>query len=430
MATEGAVDAILGRFVVGWAYERRDGDHRVEVEVELDGSRVGEGTADLERGDLRAAGIGDGRHAFRIELPEAPAPGSEHWLTVRSQSDGSILPLAGDFMVELEDERPGPLPIIHSGLGGDSGFEPEDEPAGAAVAAPRGYALMGSGGWLFSVRDRESLDRILGRAPLPQEELDGIRARLRANAKSLHALGVAYVAAAIPDKATLYTNRLSADAAPVWSDLVVRRIQEALHDENHVDLIDLRTTLRHARRHGDLMPRIGTELTWLGAFHAYRAIAKELAKRFGQLEPLPADALQLGVEIQLAPDASLSSRPRTVLVGGELIDVHVDPEPVETEPDLVASVLRARYVPLPKRLELDLERGSTMLENPRADLKAAAIVVHEGRGGRIASLLAEHFATTIVTVGHEVPLTVVEHEGPSVVVQLLEEANLCIGPTP
>ena len=34
--------------------------------------------------------------------------------------------------------------------------------------------------------------------------------------------------------------------------------------------------LRDARRHGRLFTRLGTSLTWKGAFHAYRAIAKEL----------------------------------------------------------------------------------------------------------------------------------------------------------
>jgi hypothetical protein len=173
-----------------------------------------------------------------------------------------------------------------------------------------------------------------------------------------------------------------------------------------------------------LVPRTGSELTWLGAFHAYRAIAKELAKRFPQIEPLMPDALELGVEVQLPADSSLRARPRVVYVGGEFVAVSVEESSHESEPDLVASRLAARYVPLPKRLEPDLERGSTMLESSRPSVQGLALVVHQGHGGRVASLLAEHFATTIVTVAPEVPYEVVEQEGPVVVVHMLEEGNL------
>lgn len=66
----GRVDAIdMGR-IFGWAFDPMAPDQRLVIRVLLDGKVIAEAIADRNRPDLRRNGIGDGKHAFEIALPE------------------------------------------------------------------------------------------------------------------------------------------------------------------------------------------------------------------------------------------------------------------------------------------------------------------------------------------------------------------------
>ncbi|MEO0296057.1 MAG: glycosyltransferase [candidate division WOR-3 bacterium] len=67
---KGFLDGIDGQYIFGWAWDPENPEKRLEVLVYVDGEPVAEGVADLYREDLERAGIGDGRHGFRIKLPE------------------------------------------------------------------------------------------------------------------------------------------------------------------------------------------------------------------------------------------------------------------------------------------------------------------------------------------------------------------------
>ena len=53
----------------GWAFDESRPDSRLKVELWLGLKMLCVGSADVEREDLKAAGIGDGRHSFAIRLP-------------------------------------------------------------------------------------------------------------------------------------------------------------------------------------------------------------------------------------------------------------------------------------------------------------------------------------------------------------------------
>lgn len=76
----------------GWAafIDGRGGP--VTLEWLLDGQRGGSVVAEMLRTDLIAAGHGDGRHGFAIELPASAFDGEEHLIAVRSEADGLDLP--------------------------------------------------------------------------------------------------------------------------------------------------------------------------------------------------------------------------------------------------------------------------------------------------------------------------------------------------
>jgi len=70
---EGFVDNIAANEVMGWAWDPQGPNRRVHIVARAEGKVVAEALADLPRGDLASAGKGDGRHGFRLRLPNGLA---------------------------------------------------------------------------------------------------------------------------------------------------------------------------------------------------------------------------------------------------------------------------------------------------------------------------------------------------------------------
>lgn len=83
---QGRLDAIEGRRLFGWVWDRAYPNERLLVRILLEGRMIVSGTADLPRVDLRRSGIGDGGHAFEVELPEAVASVSDSLTVVAVSS--------------------------------------------------------------------------------------------------------------------------------------------------------------------------------------------------------------------------------------------------------------------------------------------------------------------------------------------------------
>lgn len=85
---DGNVDAVTDGKVFGWAWDRdRPGD-RLEVSVSHGGALMVKGLADQPRADLAGSGIGDGAHAFALDLPEG-TPETGLSVMVRSPATGA-----------------------------------------------------------------------------------------------------------------------------------------------------------------------------------------------------------------------------------------------------------------------------------------------------------------------------------------------------
>jgi hypothetical protein len=67
---QGRVDAIEGRRLFGWVWDRARPTERLHVRITVNGETIATTTADMPRVDLRRNGIGDGGYAFEIELPD------------------------------------------------------------------------------------------------------------------------------------------------------------------------------------------------------------------------------------------------------------------------------------------------------------------------------------------------------------------------
>lgn len=71
MAVSGFVEYVGTDQVIGWAYDSRSPSARLEVSVRIGNEFYASGFADIARHDLLAAGIGDGKHGFEIDVREA-----------------------------------------------------------------------------------------------------------------------------------------------------------------------------------------------------------------------------------------------------------------------------------------------------------------------------------------------------------------------
>jgi Glycosyltransferase 61 len=92
----GLLETVIDGHAFGWAYDSRSPSRKVGLDVIVDGELVAQTVADLPRPSLAAGGIGDGHHAFVVELPSRLCDDAAHFISVRFP-DGEPLPLARSF---------------------------------------------------------------------------------------------------------------------------------------------------------------------------------------------------------------------------------------------------------------------------------------------------------------------------------------------
>jgi hypothetical protein len=101
----GYVEAATGTQVLGWAWAPRAPAERLQVQMLLDGEVLAEAAADREREDLARNGIGDGRHAFDLAVPERARPRLADIRVVARDGAGRLVPLGAPPPPEAEAER-------------------------------------------------------------------------------------------------------------------------------------------------------------------------------------------------------------------------------------------------------------------------------------------------------------------------------------
>ncbi|TDT93777.1 hypothetical protein DFO45_3161 [Azorhizobium sp. AG788] len=115
-ALAGRVDAVDNGQLFGWVWDRNRPEARILVRILLDGVEVASGVADKPRVDLRRNGIGDGHHAFAIDLPPK---------ALQSPDRLTVIAITVDPKGELVLRRP----------------SADEKAAEAAVAAPMARVL-------------------------------------------------------------------------------------------------------------------------------------------------------------------------------------------------------------------------------------------------------------------------------------------------
>lgn len=89
---EGRFDGFVSNLAYGWASIVEDRSLRVVVQLFIDGVFADEKLADALRGDVLAAGYGDGRYGFGFELPDSLQDGQTHSIAIRVKDTGLDMP--------------------------------------------------------------------------------------------------------------------------------------------------------------------------------------------------------------------------------------------------------------------------------------------------------------------------------------------------
>lgn len=87
----GYIDCCDGSSIAGWVADSNAWDHRLEIDVLVDGERATRIVADCFRPDLLKAGIGDGRYGFRLATPLQLFDDEDHVIEVRKVLTGEFL---------------------------------------------------------------------------------------------------------------------------------------------------------------------------------------------------------------------------------------------------------------------------------------------------------------------------------------------------
>jgi len=90
-AITGAFDACGPTWLTGWMFDPEHPEQACNLVILADGVVVGRGRAELYRRDLEGAGIGDGKHAFKILIPLALFDGVSRQVEIREESTNQLL---------------------------------------------------------------------------------------------------------------------------------------------------------------------------------------------------------------------------------------------------------------------------------------------------------------------------------------------------
>jgi hypothetical protein len=407
----GYIDGLRGGELFGWVVDVGRPGEAIEVEAFFDREPIGRGAADVPRDDVERTGYG-ARHGFSFPVPAGLTPG-RHAVEVRT-ADGTQVALAEDHIILGAAGEP--LAAVTLVAASGSLMPP-------ALARPTA-SLLGLDGWLFEWLGPDAFARLRGAVPIDDDQLELQVFGLAERRETAHAAGVALIQAVIPDKLAVYRDRLPAGVEVFDAGRPVERLSGAVAERNGLDCLDLTAALRQARAHGEVFPRTARGLTWPGAFAAYRAIAKLLARLRPEVTPRLRSALSLA-ELEPLAD-SLAELPRLVWIGdGPLpAGIAADDEEHEGQPRLDWTGMATEYAVLAPELAALAGPAAALLRRRHPGDGVDAMVVHDGSATRIAALLAEHFERTLV-LGPGADLDgVLELLTPAVMIEVVAESTL------
>lgn len=403
---DGRVEAVEGGRALGWAFDEGQPERRLGVDVYIDHRLVAKAVADLPRPDLVREKVGDGAHAFEVQLPGWACDGGHHALSVAVPSAGATLRPARGWDARNRSEPSGARFSLAKHVDG--------------LELPAARVLGGVDGWAFPCLDTVgSLEQMRGRLVLTEPDLRHYRELVSARVAWLADLGIPYVLAIVPAKAAIHADRLPPTSPELSAPRLADQLQRALMDTG-ATVADLLGSLRSAAQSGSqTYQKRDSRWNSEGALVASLAVletAREAGVPAAELIPIDIRWVRETVEGDLAGRPSVVFEQNAIspgpLAGG--------PEPSKTPEEQSLGIRPAAGGD-------DLGgRGAwaRTLESPKRSGAPTALVLSDHVGERARPFLAAGFSRSTWMLGWELDPALVKAQRPAVVIQLLEEAQL------
>lgn len=148
--------------------------------------------------------------------------------------------------------------------------------------------VVGRQGWLFLAKDqnRDVMEEHRAVHPLRPEQMEAIKRVYEERQAWLAQRGIRYLVAVAPNKDTIYPEFLPPEYEQVGPVSRLDQLMDYLDHNSSLNVLDLRQTLRQAKK--DIQVFYSTDSHWnaFGAFPCYQAIINRLAADFPGLKPM------------------------------------------------------------------------------------------------------------------------------------------------
>ena len=407
---QGRVDSIEGRMVQGWVASLEEPERRIPVDVYVDHKLAAKAVADLPRPDLVRAGIGDGTHAFRVELPSWVCDGRHHAISIVVPSAGITIPVARGWEAR---NRGAPESTVFSFARHAPGLE-----------LPRARVLAGRDGWAFPCDDGAgSIAQLVGQLALTEADLDCHRGLLLRRARLLAELDIPYLVAITPAKASIHPEHLPTGLPASVPFRATHQLLESLIGTG-VSVVDLHTPLRAiALVGGQLYYKRATHWNYYGAVIAAKALIEAVRQAGVGADDLPIESIRW---VQETFEGDLAGRPTVALDEGQFrpgppaggAEFAAAPEEVALGIQRVVAPARAR----------DYDAGASSIERLEPDAGPTALMLCGMDRRCLEPTLGAAFSRSLWTAGGELSSGLLDDDRPGVVLQLLDESLLVRAP--
>jgi len=451
---KGRIERLRGRELMGWAFDPSAPEENLALTVVIDGEPAAHARADMPRRDLKEAGVGTGAHGFLVDLPERFFDGAAHVVEVEAGSPPRPIKGGGELVFRRPKPQVADKQAKARPAEAQRNIDPSDEPAGIAPPAagrdgsqgppapvlppvpedrfpvipglPKtAFALLGHDDWLFLCNDsNRTLAQLDGSRRFTDEELDHYAAVFCARRDRFAELDIPYVFAVAPTKEIIYRDLLP----PVPIDNSPRPIEQLvtrLRLEHGCEILDLRGPVADSRLSGQAYLRTDTHWTPHGAYHAYFALMKEVAKRVPGADPVPLEHFVFVPQHGYRGD--LSDKPKMLYLDGRFIAADptqfADDRFSETVMRVDREKLATDRCDVPQDYQISATR-ETIITETDDDTLPRAVVMRDSFAIECMPYLGESFSRAVYLWDANPNFEIIERERPDVVIQMMVERFL------
>lgn len=340
---------------------------------------------------------------------------------------GKLLPTQGAFAL-TENRRPASFPMIQFGPGW--GWSIVSFPARferywndsfafrwylirghslaklALGASPSPKAVLGQEGYLYYAAE-QSVDYFRAVRPFTETDLTRWRDDLERRQQWLADRGIRYLVVVAPNKETIYPEFMPPVLRPVRNESRLDQLLRELHLRSSIDIVDLRESLRRAKKTQRVYHKTDTHWNDAGALIASREILARLKPWFPEMDIA-------------APAGSFVSR---IAPGGDLarmlaLEDRFAEEYIEWHP-LAPQGFR-------KVASRFAESRDVTFKECNGCKGPVVVMNQDSFNANLAPFLAERVSRLVLVDGSRLAESLIEREKPAIVIQeFVERALMC-----